>query len=127
MKKTNSILSFIDDDEVIQVTRDLVATPSITHSEGRGMVTFMESWFGDLGIPVRLYPASNDRANFFADYGAESGPGRFLFNGHQDTKPVDGMTIDPFGREICDGRMYGRGACDMKGAIAGILRAFKSL
>ena len=127
MKKTNSILNFIDDDEVIQVTRDLVAIPSITNREGRGMVTFMEHWFGDLAIPVRLYPASNDRANFFADYGNVSGPGRFIFNGHQDTKPVDGMTIDPFCGEIRGDRMYGRGACDMKGAIAGILCAFKAM
>ena len=127
MRKNDSILYFIGDDEVIQVARDLVAIPSITHREGRGMVTFLERWFGDLGIPVRLYPAGDDRANFFADFGAISGSGRFLFNGHQDTKPVDGMTIDPFGGEIREGRMYGRGACDMKGAIAGILCAFKAL
>jgi len=121
------LLALIDDDEVIQLTRDMVAIPSITHREGRGMVTFLERWFRDLGIPVRLYERSGDRANFFADYGAVEGPGRFLFNGHMDTKPVDGMTVDPFGGEIRDGRMYGRGACDMKGALAGFLCAFKAL
>ena len=127
MKKTDSILNFIDDDEVVQLTQEMVAIPSITHREGSGMVNFLERWFKDLDIPVRLYPTSGDRAHIFADYGAVNGPGRFLFNGHQDTKPVDGMTIDPFAAEIREGRMYGRGSCDMKGAIAGFLCAFKAL
>jgi len=127
MSDSDGLLNLIDDNEVIQLTREMVGIPSLTHHEGRGMATFLESWFRELNIPVRLYECPDDRANFFADYGATSGPGRFLFNGHQDTKPVDGMTVDPYGAEIRDGRMYGRGACDMKGAVAGILCAFKAL
>ncbi len=118
----------IDDEEVIRVARELVAIPSITHREGMGMARYMERWFGELGIPVRIYPADDgDRANFFADWGATSGPGRYLFNGHMDTKPVEGMTVDPFAGEIRDGRMYGRGTCDMKGGLAAVLCAVRSL
>jgi len=118
---------FIDDDEVVQVARDLVRIPSITHHEGRKTADFFERWFRDLGIPVRTYPADDDRANFFADYGASTGPGRYIFNGHQDTKPTGTMTVDPFGADIRDGKMYGRGACDMKSGNAAMLCAFKAL
>ncbi len=127
MAVVDTLLGLIDDDEVIQVTRDLVAIPSITHREGMGMVNYMERWFKDLGIPMRIYPYDADRANFFADYGATSGPGRFLFNGHMDIKPVEGMKVDPYAGVIRDGRMYGRGTCDMKGGIASVLCAYKAL
>lgn len=127
MNDVEKYLALIDADEVIQLTRDLVAIPSITHREGMGMVRAMERWFKDLGIPVRIYPYDDDRANFFADFGATSGPGRFLFNGHMDIKPVEGMTVYPFAGEIREGRMYGRGTCDMKGGLAAILCAYKAL
>ncbi len=127
MPDIEKLLSLIDENEVIQVTRDLVAIPSITHHEGMGMVRYYEAWFGGLNIPVRKYPCGDDRANFFADFGAVHGPGRYMFNGHMDTKPVDGMTVDPFNSDIRDGRMYGRGTSDMKGGIAAVLCAFKTL
>jgi succinyl-diaminopimelate desuccinylase len=123
----SAALRFIDDNELIQVTRDLVAIPSLTHHEGRGMVDFYERWFKDLGIPTRTYPYDNERANFFADYGAVNGKGRYLFNGHQDVKPVEGMTIEPFAGIIKDGRMYGRGTCDMKSGLASVLCAYKAI
>ena len=127
MVDIDKLMNMIDDDEVIQVTKDMVAIPSITHHEGMGMVNYLEKWFKDLNIPVRMYPYDEERANFFADYGAVNGPGRFMFNGHQDIKPVDGMTVDPFAGEIRDGKMYGRGTCDMKGGIASVLCAYKAL
>lgn len=127
MPDLDKLLSLIDDNEVIQVTRDMVAIPSITHHEGMGMVNYFERWFKDLSIPVRIYPCDGDRANFFADYGVTSGPGRFMFNGHMDIKPVVGMVIDPFAGEIREGKMYGRGTCDMKGGLAAVMCAFKAL
>ena len=127
MADIDGILGLIDDDEIIQVTRDLVAIPTITHHEGLGVAEYLTKWFTDLGIPVRTYNIDDNRANFFADFGATSGPGRYMFNGHQDIKPVDGMTIDPYAGEIRDGRMYGRGTADMKGGIAGVLCAMKAL
>ena len=127
MQDIDKLHSLIDDDEVIQITRDMVAIPSITHHEGMGMVNYFERWFKDLNIPVRIYPYDDDRANFFADFGAVSGPGRFIFNGHMDIKPVEGMVVDPYAGEIRDGKMYGRGTCDMKGGLAAVMCAFKAL
>ena len=44
-----------------------------------------------------------------------------IFEAHQDTVPTDNMTIDPFAARIEDGRLYGRGACDIKGGMAAML------
>ncbi len=46
-----------------------------------------------------------------------------LWDVHQDTVPVEGMTVDPFGGETRDGHVYGRGACDVKGSMAAMLAA----
>lgn len=48
-----------------------------------------------------------------------------LFDSHLDTVAVDGMTVDPFGGELRDGRIYGRGACDTKGTGAAMLWALR--
>ncbi len=46
-----------------------------------------------------------------------------LLNGHLDTVGIDGMTIDPFGGSLMEGRIHGRGACDMKGGVGALLAA----
>lgn len=57
------------------------------------------------------------------------GPGRtLLLSGHIDTVPAgEGWTFDPFGAEVVDGRLYGRGSSDMKGGVAGVLVALRRL
>lgn len=55
-----------------------------------------------------------------------NGPTKILFDGHMDTVTVDDAddwTVDPFGGEIIDNKLYGRGSCDMKSAIAAIVYA----
>src|SRR5262249_11177118 len=54
-------------------------------------------------------------------------PRRILFDVHQDTVPVGGMTIPPFVPTIERGRLYGRGSCDVKGSMAAMLLAFARL
>ena len=58
------------------------------------------------------------RANVIARFDNPSSPVTVLFDAHQDTVPVDGMTIAPFDPVERDGRIYGRGACDDKGGLA---------
>jgi acetylornithine deacetylase len=73
----------------------------------------------DSGIPLMPY---DGRRSLVATVG---GDGRsLLLNGHVDVvsaEPLDRWTKEPFGAEITDGRMYGRGSCDMKGGVAAML------
>jgi len=59
----------------------------------------------------------------------DAGPDRptIVLDAHQDTVPVDGMTIDPFDPVIRDGKIYGRGACDVKGGMAAMLHTVARL
>ena len=62
------------------------------------------------------------RDNLIATY-TPPGPAPFtvLFEAHQDTVPVDAMTIDPFGAKVEGGKLYGRGSCDVKAGVAVML------
>jgi acetylornithine deacetylase/succinyl-diaminopimelate desuccinylase-like protein len=127
MNRDDRVLGCLDEKEVIEVASALVRIPSLTAREGMGMNDFYQAWFADLGIPTRAFPNGKGTANFFADLGAVEGAGRFMVNGHQDTKPVDGMTIEPFSGDVKDGRLHGRGSADMKGGIAAVLCALKAM
>jgi len=58
---------------------------------------------------------------------ARDGGELLLWDVHQDTVSMDGMTIEPFAGEVRDGRVYGRGACDVKGSMAAMLAALSRL
>jgi acetylornithine deacetylase/succinyl-diaminopimelate desuccinylase-like protein len=127
MDVADQICAHIDDKEVVEVASELVKIPSVTTMEGMAMNNYFQAWFADIGIPVRVYPSGKGTANLFADYGSTEGPGRYVFNGHQDTKPVTGMAINPYSGEVRDGRLHGRGSADMKGGIAAVLCALKAM
>lgn len=69
------------------------------------------------GFAVEMHEAAPGRPNLVARVGRGAGP-TLMFNGHLDTVGVDGMTHAPFDPVLRNGRMFGRGACDMKGGIA---------
>ena len=72
-----------------------------------------------VGIESRLEPVESGRFNLVACLPGRSRGNRLLFNAHLDTVPVGaGWTKDPFGAEIADGKLYGRGASDTKSSLA---------
>ena len=72
----------------------------------------------------RVHPGRDNLLAIVRGYSApEQGGELLLWEVHQDTVPVEGMTIDPFGGDVRDGRVYGRGACDVKGGMAVMLAA----
>lgn len=81
----------------------------------------LESW----GFRTELHEASTGRPNLVARIGgATATPGRSLMmNGHLDVVGVEGMIHPPFAAEERDGRLYGRGAADMKGGVAAMCAA----
>ena len=123
-------------DDVIRLLADLVAIPSVNPMgralsgdeflEGR-LTDFLETWLRDRGIACRREPVSSGRDNLLALYEAPGARRTILFDVHQDTVPVDGMTIPPFEPTIESGRLHGRGSCDVKGGMAAMLAAFVRL
>jgi acetylornithine deacetylase len=119
--------------ESTRLLRDLVALPSV-NPMGRVMpddtifehrVTgYLENFFRDLGVPYERQTTLPLRDNIVARYEAPDSRRTLLLEAHQDTVPTDHMTIAPFGAKIENGRLYGRGACDIKGGMASMLAAF---
>ena len=122
------------------VLRELVAIPSV-NPMGRPardeicyehrLTGYLESFFRRERIDCVRQAVEPRRDNLLAWVPGEVPPrqgGRIvLFEVHQDTVPVDGMTIDPFAAEVRRGRLYGRGACDVKGGMAAMLAAMVRL
>lgn len=79
----------------------------------------LRSW----GMEARLQEAAPGRPNVIATLRGSGGGRSLLFNGHLDVVGVDGMTHPPFDADERDGRIYGRGACDMKGGVAAMCAA----
>ncbi|MCA9039634.1 MAG: M20 family metallopeptidase [Planctomycetaceae bacterium] len=93
--------------------------------------TALTSWlvnlFEEQIIPYRVQEVSPGRANVIALCRAPGATKTILLDAHQDTVPVEGMTIPPFEPTEKEGRIYGRGACDVKGGMAAMLSAFLRL
>jgi succinyl-diaminopimelate desuccinylase len=107
---------------VIELSQQLIRCPSITPIEG-GALDLLEKILSGLGFTCHRQTFSDegipDVENLYARLGG-SGP-NFCYAGHTDVVPVGDAAawkVDPFGGEIIDGVLYGRGAADMKGSIA---------
>lgn len=89
------------------------------------MLDWVESYLAPYGAQCeRVFDETGAKANLFATIGPEgANDGGVILSGHTDTVPVDGQTwqTDPFSLTAKDGRLYGRGTCDMKGFLAACL------
>ncbi|NWG44935.1 MAG: succinyl-diaminopimelate desuccinylase [Alphaproteobacteria bacterium] len=115
-----------DPTDPIPLARALIARPSVT-PEDAGALDLIETRLRDLGFScerLRYASAGPVIDNLYARLG---GPGPcLLLAGHTDVVPVGseaGWTHPPFAGAIADGRLWGRGAADMKGALAAMLAA----
>ena len=108
----------------IALTADLIRCPSVTPIEG-GALQLLDTLLSDAGFETWRV----DRAgtpNLYARWGVRGANRSFGFNGHTDVVPIGdeaAWTVDPFGAEIRDGIMYGRGATDMKSGVAAFAAA----
>jgi acetylornithine deacetylase/succinyl-diaminopimelate desuccinylase family protein len=95
------------------------------------LTDYLEKLFQRLGLPYQRQTIEPKRENIVArldgDVPASEGGQLVLFEAHQDTVPVDGMTIEPWKGEVRGGRIYGRGACDIKGGMCAMLGAVARL
>lgn len=122
----------VDRTFVVDLLKDLVATNSVNPALGRGPgeLALSNLIYDRLvsigGLQVRRQPVDG-RSNVIAILRGPGGGRSLMLNGHMDTVGVDGMTIEPFEPSIENGRLHGRGACDMKGALAAMIGALKAL
>jgi len=128
----NSTNLQIDQDYLTKTLIELVRINSVNPTlspEGPGEAeigVYVAEALSELGLEVTTYEIEPKRVNVVGVLPG-SGNGRsLLLNAHMDTVGGDGMTIDPFGGEIWDGRLYGRGAQDMKGSLAAMMAAAKA-
>jgi succinyl-diaminopimelate desuccinylase len=126
-------------DALVRLAQNLIRIPSINPPGSyREISKFLSQQLQELGFTIQLYEAPADylhrkglespRPNIVATYATgEPGP-TLIFNGHQDVVPPGpGWTVDPFAGIVKNGKLYGRGASDMKGTIAAMLMAMKAL
>jgi len=106
----------------VAIARDLLRCPSVTPAEG-GALRFLETLLKGAGFTVHRMtfsePGTADVENLYARIGTEAP--HLMFAGHTDVVPPGdpkSWSHDPFAADIADGVLYGRGAVDMKGAIA---------
>lgn len=103
----------------------LIAFPTVSRESNLALIGFIRDYLAGLGVDSELFHNEDGtKANLFATIGPRD-RGGVVLSGHTDVVPVDGQawTVEPFVMSEKDGRLYGRGAADMKGFIACVLAA----
>ena len=108
----------------VALAADLIRCPSVTPAEG-GALVLLERLLSQAGFACTRVDR-NGTPNLFARWGQKGAARSFGFNGHTDVVPVGdtaAWTCDPFGGQISDGWLWGRGATDMKSGVAAFVAA----
>ena len=116
---------------VIDIAKELIAfDTSGPPTKEQPCAQWIKDFLEDLGLDAEIQVVDKDRANVIGKIGMGQGPGLVL-SGHMDVvlagDPALWKVTAPFEPVVRDGRLYGRGACDMKGPDACILQAVKEL
>jgi len=110
-------------EQTCDILGDFIAHPTVSADSNLAMIADIAERLGDVGARVDLQTSPDGRkANLFATIGPEE-PGGLVLSGHSDVVPVEGQdwSSDPFKMVERDGRLYGRGTCDMKGFLAAVV------
>jgi acetylornithine deacetylase len=105
---------------VVELTRRLIAFDTVSRNSNLALISYVATLLESAGARLRLtYDDLGRKANLLATLGPDR-DGGYVLSGHSDVVPVDGQdwSSDPFNAEIRGDKLYGRGACDMKGFIA---------
>jgi succinyl-diaminopimelate desuccinylase len=130
-----SALARVDPDELIALTRDLVRIPSVVRpgdssATEAAVADHVEQWLRREGFDVEVQQVAPGRPNVVAVLGGRAGGPTLLLEGHTDvvTEGDPGQwTHPPFAADLVDGRIYGRGAADMKSGLAAAMIAAAAL
>ncbi len=111
--------------DTLDMTRRLVSIDTVSRGSNLELVEFVESLLDDHGVQALRVPSDDGvKSNLVATIGPDEAGG-IILSGHTDVVPVDGQpwSADPFDPWVADGRLFGRGTCDMKAFIAAALVA----
>jgi acetylornithine deacetylase len=115
----------MDMGRILEILSALLAFDTTSRNPNLDLVAWVEQYLRAAGVPSeRLYDPTGQKASLWATLGPRDVPG-YILSGHTDVVPVDGQdwSSDPFRLREAGGRLYGRGACDMKGFLAVCLAA----
>lgn len=107
--------------DTVSILSDLIGFESVSQDSNLELIAYINQKLDQLGVRTYLtLDESGSKANLFATFGPPDTDGGIVLSGHTDVVPVEGQdwTGNPFVTRIKDGRLYGRGACDMKGFLA---------
>jgi succinyl-diaminopimelate desuccinylase len=121
------ILRKLDSSYAIKLTEEMINIPSVTGDE-EALTLYVKEKLESYGFKTELEYVEPKRPNLYATLqGAKKGK-RLNYNAHSDTVPAgENWVTDPFNATVKDGKIYGRGACDMKSGIACNLEAFRAI
>ena len=129
-----ALIDSIDRNELIELTRDLVRIDSVIRPETGNtetkVVEFIAAWIRrELGIEPLVEEVEPGRQNIITTVDSGNPGPVLMLEGHTDVVSEgerSSWSYDPFGAQIADGRIYGRGSCDMKGGVATALLTAKA-
>jgi len=113
----------------LEIIADLIGFPTVSRDSNMALIAYVRERLEAHNIPYRLFENEQaSKANLLATIGPADKPG-IVLSGHSDVVPTDGQawSRDPFRAWEADGRLYGRGACDMKGFLGLVLAALPRL
>ena len=128
--RPSAVFSRIEEGELVELTRDLIRIPSVVRPGDPGateaaVAAYVERWLRREGFEVEVHEVAPGRPNVLAWVGETSGPS-LLLEGHTDVV-TEGNAAEwryaPFGADLVDGRIYGRGSADMKSGVAAAMIA----
>lgn len=125
MVSSSEVLS----DRAVDILKTLVAFDTTSRRSNLALIQWVEQYLAHLDVPTRRVPnADGTKSNLLASIGPAV-EGGVVLSGHTDVVPVDGQpwSSDPWVLTERDGRLYGRGTCDMKGFLALALAAAPDL
>ena len=123
----------VDEEAVVALTRDLVRLRTVNEDGAREApaARLVAETMRSFGWQPQVTEVAPGRPNVVAIVEGGGGPGRTLaFEGHTDVVTEgdpERWTVDPYGAEIRDGRLYGRGSADMKSGVAAMLHGVRAL
>lgn len=117
------VIAHVTPEEIAELTSHFIRIPSHwdVPTKEIEMVEAVVSFLSVEKIPYDLQNVGGQRNNIIATLVGSGGGSSLALSGHLDTVPLYNMEVNPFAAEITDGKIYGRGAVDMKGAVSAML------